>query len=324
MKRIIVSLCVCVCMLMGSLWSFAQTADPSQVVATVNDESILQSDVDEIITMFVLPQFQAQNPGQEFPEEQKAQLQTNLVTRLVMEKVLLQKAGEMGLTVDEEQLRQRVEMAAKQRPDISEDKWKELLTKEMLIQALIQQEVISKIDVSDEEVQKHYDEKKEQFQEPEQVQASHILIQVAQDATEEDKAAAKKKIEEILVLAKEGQDFAELAKEHSEGPSKDNGGDLGFFPRGAMVKPFEEVVFALSEGEISDVVETQFGYHIIKLTGKKEAREVPFEEVKEQLKQGLVRQKSNTEVMAWVEEMKAQADVEIVGSDKNADPQAVN
>ncbi len=334
MKRIIVCLSICMVLLVGSAWIFAETTpektaettpettpdaetavqqtDPEQIVAKVNDENILQADVDSIITMFVMPQFHAQNPGQDFPDDQKAQLQKNIVTQLVMEKVLLQKAKEIGVTVDEDQLKQRIEMAAKQRPDVSEEQWRDFLTKNMLIQTLIQQEVVSKIEVSEEEVQKFYEEQKEQLQEPEQVQASHILIKVAQDASEEEKAAAKEKIDEVLALAKEGQDFAALAQEYSEGPSKDNGGDLGFFPRGAMVKPFEDAVFTMNEGDISDVVETQFGYHIIKLTGKKEARDVSFEEVKDRLKEGLVQQKSNTEVMAWVENLKAQATVEIM------------
>ena len=254
----------------------------------------------------------AKNPGQDLPADQKAQLQKNIITQLVMEKVLLQKAKEVGIVIDEDQLNQRVEMAAKQRPDVSEEQWRDFLTKNLIIQTLIQQEVVSKIEVSDEEVQKFYDEQKAQFQEPEQVQASHILIKVAPDASEEEKVAAKEKIDKVLALAKEGQDFAELAKEYSEGPSKDNGGDLGFFPRGAMVKPFEDAVFAMDEGEISDVVETQFGYHIIKLTGKKDAHEVPFDEVKDRLQQGLIQQKSNAEVMAWVENLKAQATIEIM------------
>ena len=133
-----------------------------------------------------------------------------------------------------------------------------------------------------------------------------------------EKDAAKKKIEKVLVLAKEGKDFAELAKEYSEGPSKDNGGDLGYFPRGAMVKAFEDAAFALDEGEISDVVETQFGYHIIKLTGKKAQRNVPFEEVKDRLKHSLLQQKIKTEIRNWINNLKANANIEIMNQDSAA------
>jgi peptidyl-prolyl cis-trans isomerase C len=297
---------------LGMFSALEVAAEPTDVLAKVNGEEILQQDVDEIIAVFVMPQFQAQNPEAELPEEQKTQIEKNIVEQLVTERVLMQKAKENGISADEALVIERFEQAKTQRPELSEDMLKSLLEKDNMIQQLLEAEVISKVSVTDEEVQAYYEEQKEQFQEPEQIQASHILIQVAQDASDEDKQAARKKIDDVLVLAKEGKDFAELAQEYSEGPSKDQGGDLGFFPRGAMVKPFEEAAFALQEGEISEVVETQFGYHIIKLVAKKEAREVPLDEVKEQLKQGLQQQKTSAEVKTWVEALKAEAVVEMM------------
>jgi peptidyl-prolyl cis-trans isomerase C len=312
MIRKLFSAMMCVMFVLGMFSAVEVAAEPSDVLAKVNGEEILQQDVDEIITVFVLPQFQAQNPGAELPAEQRTQIEKNIIEQLVTERVLMQKVKEAGISADEALVNERFEQAKTQRPDLSEEMLKGLLEKDNMIQQLLETEVISKISVTDEEAQTFYDEQKEQFQEPEQIQASHILIQVAQDASDEEKQAARQKIDDVLVMAKEGKDFAELATEYSEGPSKDQGGDLGFFPKGAMVPSFEEVAFALNEGEISDVVETQFGYHIIKLTGKKEAREVPFEEVKEQVKQGLQQQKTGTEVKAWVENLKDQAEVEIM------------
>ena len=312
MTRKLFSIMMCIMFVLGMFAAVEVSAEPGDVLARVNGEEILQQDVDEIVTVFVLPQLQAQNPETELSAEQRTQIEKNIVEQLVTERLLIQKAKEAGISADDTVVSQRFEQVKTQRPDLSEEMLKGLLEKDNMIQQLLQAEVISKIAVTDEEVQTYYDEQKEQFQEPEQIQASHILIQVAQDASDEEKQAARKKIDDVLVLAKEGKDFAELATEYSEGPSKDQGGDLGFFPKGAMVKPFEEVAFALNEGEISEVVETQFGYHIIKLTGKKEAREVPFEEVKEQLKQGLQQQKTGSEVKAWIEDLKAQAEVEIL------------
>lgn len=313
MIRKLFSIMTCVMFVLAMFSALEAVAEPTDVVAKVNGEEILQQDVDQIIQSFVLPQIKAQNPeAEEIPEEQKAQIEKNIVEQLVTERLLMQKAKEAGIVADEALVNERFEQAKTQRPDLSEDVLKGLIEKDSMIQQLLEAEVISKVTVSDEDAQKFYDEQKEQFQEAEQVQASHILIQVAQDASDEDKQAARQKIDEVLTLAKEGGDFAELAKEYSEGPSKDQGGDLGFFPKGAMVKPFEEVAFAMNEGDISDVVETQFGYHIIKLIGKKEAREVPFEEVKEQLKGSLQRQKTSAEIKTWVENLKAQAELEIL------------
>lgn len=313
MKQRVFSVVICAIFLIGTCSAFAEAADSAQVVAKVNDEEILQSDIDDVMVIFVMPQFQAQNPGQELTAEQKTQIETNIVNQLVTEKLLLQAAAKVNITPDGTLIAQRLEQVKTQRPDLAEDQLKALLEKDFIIQQLIQQEVMARIEVSDEEMRKYYDEQKDQFKEPEQVQASHILLQVAQDATQEEKDAARKKIEEILVLAQEGKDFAELAKEYSEGPSKTNGGDLGFFPRGAMVKPFEEAVFAIDkEGDMSGIVETQFGYHIIKLTGKKTAREISFEDVKAELEQGLLQQKQNAEVMAWVEGLKSGATIEFM------------
>ena len=104
---------------------------------------------------------------------------------------------------------------------------------------------------------------------PSSVRASHILIQVYPDDSQKEKKLAREKIENILMQAKAGENFAELARKYSEGPSSINEGDLGFFSRDMMVKPFEDAAFSLMKGEISDVVETQFGYHIIKVTDQK-------------------------------------------------------
>ncbi len=290
---------------------FALTVS-AQVVAKVNNEEVLQSDVDFVFDTFVLPQFQAQNPNQEFSAEQKTQVQKNILDQLVLQHLLLQEAAKVGIAVTDEVVNQRYEAFKAQRPDVPEEQVKPFIKNELMIQQMIEQEIVSKITVSDEEMQQYYEEKKAQFKEPEQVQASHILVQVAPDASQEDKDAAKAEIDAILVQLNEGKDFAELAKEHSDCPSKEQGGDLGFFARGMMVKSFEDVAFGLDEGGISDIVETQFGYHIIKLTGKKAERDVPFDEVKDQLKQGLFQQKRNTEIMSWINTMKEQAQIEMI------------
>ena len=308
MKRSVISGIVCVLCILAM---FSLTAS-AQVVAKVNDEEILQSDLDFVFDTFVLPQFQAQNPNQEFPAEQKQQIEQNILQQLVVQHLLLQEAEKVGVTVEDEVVNQRYEAFKAQRPDVSEEQIKPFIRNELVIQKTIEQEVVSKIAVTDEELQQYYDERKEQFKEPEQVQASHILVQVASDAPQEDKDAAKAKIDGILAQVKEGKDFAEAAKESSDCPSKEQGGDLGFFARGSMVKPFEDAAFSLNEGEVSDVVETQFGYHIIQLTGKKAERNVPFDEVKDQLQQGLMQQKRNTEIMAWINAMKENAQIDMM------------
>ncbi len=190
---------------------FALTVS-AQVVAKVNNEEVLQSDVDFVFDTFVLPQFQAQNPNQEFSAEQKTQVQKNILDQLVLQHLLLQEAAKVGIAVTDEVVNQRYEAFKAQRPDVPEEQVKPFIKNELMIQQMIEQEIVSKITVSDEEMQQYYEEKKAQFKEPEQVQASHILVQVAPDASQEDKDAAKAEIDAILVQLNEGKDFAELAK----------------------------------------------------------------------------------------------------------------
>ncbi|MEN8763813.1 MAG: SurA N-terminal domain-containing protein [Thiogranum sp.] len=144
------------------------------------------------------------------------------------------------------------------------------------------------IQVDEEELLADYEEKKESLLTQEQRQASHILIQHAAGADEETTNKAKAEAEDLLQQIRSGGDFAELARQHSDDPgSAAQGGDLGFFARGAMVPEFEETVFSMEVGDVSEVVHTQFGFHIIKLTEVRGAEIPALEEVREELVAGL-------------------------------------
>jgi peptidyl-prolyl cis-trans isomerase C len=310
MKKLVIGTMICVWVALGLGVVIGAEADTA--VAKVNAVDIWQSEVDFIITMFVLPQFQAQTQQKEIPKDQLKMVEQNILNQLILQKLLVQKAVQLKITVDEELLAQQMESAKQMMPDVALDQLRQLLTDDLLARQVIEQEVVAKISVSDEEVQKFYDENPQQFTEPEQVQASHILVTVESDASQEEKDAAQQKIGDILTQVNAGGDFAELAKEHSDCPSKEQGGDLGFFARGQMVKPFEDAAFAMNEGAISEIVETQFGYHIIKVTGKKPENKMLFEDVQEQIEQSLLDQKTNTEINTWVTDLRANADVEIL------------
>jgi len=146
--------------------------------------------------------------------------------------------------------------------------------------------------VTDADLEKYYRRNRGNFEVVEQVHAAHILIKVPEDAAAETREQKRAKIDEILEKSRAGEDFAALAKRYSEDGSRSQGGDLGFFPRGRMVKPFENVAFSLPAGEISDVVTTQFGFHIIKVLEIREARVKPLEEVREEVTAGAKEQKA--------------------------------
>lgn len=155
-------------------------------------------------------------------------------------------------------------------------------------------ELIKQVTVSDEEIKKYYAEHASRYGEPEQRRASHILITFPANVTPAEKAAAHAKVDEILVqLRRNPEKFAELARQHSQDPgSAAQGGDLGFFGRGAMTKPFEEAAFGMKAGEIAGPVESQFGVHLIRLTAVRPARTTPLERVRDDIAQELKKQQA--------------------------------
>lgn len=309
MKKYVLSWMVCVGILLGTVVVMAETTiDP--ILAKVNEAEILQSDIDFIVTTFVEPQFQAQ--GQAMTAEQKADIGQKILEQLVLQQIVTQEAARLKIAVDEAMLNQQMDQVKQMKPDVDMARLTKLFTSEVAAQQVVQQEVVAKIAVADEEMQAYYEKNKEQYKEPEQVQASHILVTVKSDAPQADKDAARKKIDDLLAQVKGGKDFAEVAKANSDCPSKEQGGDLGFFGRGAMVQPFEDTAFAMKEGEISDVIETQFGYHIIKLTGRKPEHQSSFDEVKESIQQSLKNEKTQTEIGKWLDALRANAKIEML------------
>jgi peptidyl-prolyl cis-trans isomerase C len=188
----------------------------------------------------------------------------------------------------------------------------EITRKDLVISNYIETKIVPTITVSDEEIKNFYNENKAQLVEEPQVKASHILIGVDAAATPEVKAQAKAKAEATLQELKAGKDFAATAKAVSTCPSKEQGGDLGFFAKGQMVPAFEQAAFALKPGELSEVVETQFGYHIIKLTERKEAEPPKLEELREKIAAFLKGQKTQKAVFEFVTKLRKESKVEVM------------
>ncbi len=154
---------------------------------------------------------------------------------------------------------------------------------------------IEEVTVTDEEIKDYYELNPDEFKEPKTVEARHILFTTGPDSTPEEIEEKKKKAEEVLEMARaEGADFGELAKEYSEGPSKDRGGDLGAFTKDRMVKPFADKAFSMEAGEISEPVKTQFGWHIIKVEKVNEASEQSLEEAAEEIRKKLAQEKAKS------------------------------
>ena len=200
---------------------------------------------------------------------------------------------------------------------ITRAEWDKQRVDQTTVGAVLEREL--KINVTDADVKKFYDENPSRFEQPEQVRASHVLIGTQDQVTgaeftEEQKKAKRKVADDIRKRAAAGEDFAKLAKEFSDDPgSKDKGGEYTF-PRGKMVAEFEAAAFSLNTNQVSDVVTTQFGYHIIKLSEKIPAKMVSLAEVSEDLKEGLKSQELQKQLKEtdYLEKMQKEAKVEIL------------
>jgi peptidyl-prolyl cis-trans isomerase C len=178
---------------------------------------------------------------------------------------------------------------------------------------VIDAEVNSKVTVQDAEVATYYQQNLERFKQGDSVRAAHILIGMPQNPTPEQKAEAKTRAAAVLKTIKAGGDFATLARANSSDTgSAQNGGDLGFFPKGQMTPAFEEAAFKLKPGTVSGLVETPFGFHIIKVSERRAPRTAPFAEASGQIKEFLTQGQREQKLEQFVEQIKAKGKIEIL------------
>jgi len=288
-------------------------------VAVVNGSAITQKDFDRELTSV---QQRLQASGRSLGDAQFSELRKNLLENLINMELLYQEAQKSGVTVEDAVVAEHIEKLktqfgsqeefkkALEKMNASEPALRAQTKKGLTVKEFVDKKIIQDVVVPDKELRAYYDSHPNSFRQPEQVKASHILIKAEPEAKEEQKALARKKLKEVQKRLEKGEDFAALAKEYSEGPSGAKGGDLGYFGRGQMVKPFEEVVFVLKPGAVSDIVETNFGYHLIKCVDKKPETTVAYGDVKEKLRQYLKQQKGREKMGSYIAKLKEKAKVE--------------
>ncbi|MFA4944476.1 MAG: peptidylprolyl isomerase [Lentisphaeria bacterium] len=218
-----------------------------------------------------------------------------------------QQLGELEKQFGQEQFNQLLAMQG-----LTRETAKNQLRDDLAIKKWIDTKVKADISTSAAEIQKFYTEHPDYFKTPAKISASHILLKVEKDADEKAKAAAKAKAEKLLAELKKGADFAKLAQENSDCPSKAEGGSLGFFEPDMMVPEFSAAALKLKKDELSGVVETSFGYHLIKGGERQEAGVTPLAEVKEEIKAHLDQQGAATAMDAKIAKLREAAHVEIL------------
>jgi parvulin-like peptidyl-prolyl isomerase len=302
--------------------------EANSVAVTVNGTVITEGDVDAKIDTIMKRAAGQIPPG--MVEQYKMQMRPQVVESLVMEKLLGDQINKAGIVITDSDVNNKLTEIIADQPGMTLESFKAMLAaqgqsfdeiKDRVKKTLGYEKLMGPVEVNDADAKAYYEANKEDFNKPEEVKASHILVKVAptpESATPEQKAAAeaaktaaKTKIDGLLKQVKEGADFATLAKENSDDPGlKVMGGDLGFFEKGAMVKEFADAAFATKVGQVSDVVETQYGYHIIKVTDHKTAGLTSFDIAKADIVKMLENKKKGEMFKQLVDKIKAAAKIE--------------
>jgi len=288
-------------------------------IAEVNGVAISKKDFDKQMQHV---QARLAQRGKTLEGAELEAMKKNVVSTLIDRELLYQASQKDGIKISKKAIDEKINELKKRfgkaedfsqilkKADITEAQLRTQLKQQMAVQKLVEKKISKSIKISDKEARAFYDSKPEFFKKPEQVRASHILVKVDANAKEKDVKAARKKIEGIQKRLKKGEDFAKLAKETSQCPSSAKGGDLGFFKHGQMVKPFEDAAFSMKTGQVSDIIRTRFGFHIIKVTGKKPATTVAFAKAEGKIKNYLKQKKVQDGVKKLVASLKKEAKIE--------------
>jgi peptidyl-prolyl cis-trans isomerase SurA len=318
-KRPAVLFAVLCCNTVLSAPALASTVD--RVVAKVNSEIVTLSAVQD--RLFVISQ-QMQSSGTEEKMPSQDELMKTALNSIINERLQAQEAKKVGYTVTEESLLKALD-DIKKKNNVTDEQFKEMLAREgrsiesykeiirdqILVSRISQMQMGNIQTVPEEEIKKYYVKNQKAFWNPPRVKARHILFIVDEGALEKDIRLKKIKAREILRRIRAGKNFAELAKKYSEDVSAHEGGKIGVVEHGMLVPEFEEVVFRLKSGEVSDIVKTRYGLHIIKCDDVIAGHSKPFVEVKEKILGLLSFNKRKKIYDNWVNELKKTAFVEI-------------
>lgn len=302
----------------------AQAAAPKAVpevlpdtIAVVNGDAIEKAEFEQAIKAV------EQRAGGPIPADQRDAVYRGVLDDMVAYRLLRQEAQERKVAVADAEVGERLKALQQQfgteaafeqalkAQQTTLEKVRDDARTDLAVAKLLEDEVTRQVAVAPAEISAFYERNPERFKQPEAVRASHILVIVPSGTDAKGRAALRARAEEAHKAARAGQDFAKLAARYSQDASAQQGGDLGFFPRGRMVPAFEQAAFALQPGEVSDLVETEFGFHVIKVTERREARTVPFAEATGQIERFLQQQKRQEKAKAFVDGLKAKGKVEV-------------
>jgi peptidyl-prolyl cis-trans isomerase C len=294
-------------------------AQMPDVLARVNGEAIERWEFDNAVKRMEA------RAGAPVPPEKRDEILRGVLDQLVAFHLLAQESRARKIPIPDTDVDARVGEIRKSFPSeqaftqtmaaqgLTVDQVRTQARASLEVAKVVEAEVTTKVAVQDAEVNAFYQQNLERFKQGDTVHASHILIGLPPNATPDQKTEAKTKAQAALKQVRGGADFATVARAQSQDSgSAQNGGDLGFFPKGQMTPPFEAAAFTLNPGAVSAVVETQFGYHVIKVHERRPPRTAPFAEVSGQIKDFLIQGQREQKLQQFVEQVKGKSKVQIL------------
>ena len=286
------------------------------MLARVNGEPVKKMDFDRLILNIEL------NNGP-IPPPRRDEILRGMLDQLITYTAMSQQAKSENIVVSEAEIEGRIKAMQRDASDadfqkalearkISSEQLRTDARVQLTIEKLLEAHVAEAATTTDAEARAFYDNNPDKFKMDDKVRASHILLKLDAKAPEATRKQAQGRIAGLLKRARSGEDFAALAAKHSQDGSSRQGGDLGYFARQEMVPAFSQVAFSLKPGEISEIVTTEFGYHIIKVTDKKAATTVPYEQASTQIVEFLSRQKKQERAGQFVDEVRKRARIEVL------------
>ncbi len=297
----------------------APPPDTDAIVAKVGTTTIRNSEVEGMIDSYIPPG--GFHGG--VSSDKRREYRSQAIDILIEKELFYLAARERGYKATEEEINNLIEANIKRFPSkkafekevsargLTEERFRELVAREIVIGKFVSDEITGKSRYTDEELRDYYEKNIDKFKRPESMRVWHILVGVSPNSTEEEKAKRKERAEEAYAKVKKGDDFILLAEQYSDDAYRVKGGDLGYIHKGRLDPDLEVAAFRLKEGEISPIVETIYGFHIIKAGDRKPAETVPFDEAKGSLRSDLEKKRFNETKKNVVSSLKERTGVEI-------------
>ncbi|MFH1478429.1 MAG: peptidylprolyl isomerase [Candidatus Omnitrophota bacterium] len=290
----------------------------NKIVAIVNDEVITQQDMDQLLGVLYAQYVQAYK-GDELLKKME-EVKRDLLNQMIEDKLILSRAKELGIQVADKEVEERLQEIRNGFPTdsffnntleaqgITVGDLKIRYRDQIMMKKVVNYEIKSKTDILPSEISEYYEKNREQFKRQEKYRVSHILIKAQ---SEVDFELAKVEIQDVYNKLVAGQDFKTLARIHSEGPNKEDGGDMGYASKGEMIEELDREIFSLKNGEFSNPIKTSVGYHIVKVDDIQHSGYMSLEEAQEDIKMMLYQQKLKEKVDRWLSGLRSQAYISI-------------